>query len=443
VRGGAAALGLLLLGACGGGSGGPAPWPPPPEAVLPPDWLQPFLDRALEEGRQHGLPGPEARELQETADLLDAAAVGGRIGRAARADLREQPPLRLAAALLALLEDRETPVALRRQALALLAEDGPAAAVPRLVLRLKYEKDWTANVDLVRALWRHGNGAGLEALVNILQSTDPAFEEARLRAAGALAELPGLPPEATGFEERWRHLLDLRERWLGERRLLPDARERWPATEGGEDPDYRQELWRILARLRSQPLRPVDDARYVLSRVSLSVLPLLLQAARDPDLYVREHALQVLSWLGPAAGHGLRRQGRDWEAFVRAALGDARARPRVLEAAGAPGLAEAAPWILPWLVHGDAEERTAAADALLRCADPDPGLLEVLRRVHAGEAGPLSPEAAWSLILLRLEIDPGWRPPEGLAESERRRRERWRAERSLRPAPAGEAGDGP
>ena len=349
----------------------------------------------------------------------------------ARRDLAGRDDRRLAAATLAVLEEHGTPVALRRSAYALLATRPVPAALPRLTLRLKYEKDYPANVDLARALLRLGSGAGLEALRGILLAADDAAPDAaaaRAAAARALTELPprgGWEPGAD-FATDWQRLLEVREHWLAERELPGAA----PAADVA--PGAVAETWRTVARLASGPLRPVDDARFVLARLPADlVLPVLLEAAHERDLYVREHVLQVLSWLGPTVGRWATRRGRDVVAELVPLLGEPSSRARTLEALGACGLPEAAPELLRWLRDGGRDEATAAADALLRCADRA-AAEEALR--SAAERS-LTPAARWSLALLAADVGPTEEepsPPPDLDPAEVRRREEWRAERALR-----------
>ncbi len=362
--------------------------------------------------------------------LLEASAAGGEIGKRTSRDLHEAAPEELAAAFLPLVEDRKTEVGLRRLAYAWLREAGPPAVVPRLILRLKYEKDWPSNVTVALALLQRGNGAGLEALQNILASEkdDPVVQQARSAAAQALLSLPpreGWTPGAD-FKADWNRLLEVETLWLRERRLSPEGPE--PVL----DRDTQAEVWRFLAHFDSQPLRPVDDARYVLSRMGGRVVPELIAALADKSAYVREHALQTLTWMGPAAGAWARRTGFDVLGPLTLASNAPLTRGRALEAMGALGLSDAANVILPWLSHGNREEVTAAADGLLRCGGKD-----CLKQVRKTLSKPenLSDEARYSLSLLLSILNPKAPPaqaPATLSVSEKERRDRWARERRLR-----------
>ena len=416
---------LLLAGACShagtdlSASQGAA-------ARLPADWLRPVASERLAELADSGLPESSQDELREIADLVDAAAAGGRVGRLATRDLEEREPAALCSALLGLVEGREITLQQRRACYGWLEARGIPAIVPRLVLRLKYEKDWQANATLARALLTQGNGAGLEALRNILARED-SEPDARRAAAGALMLVPGHRP-GNSFQEDWQNLLALRELWHRERLLVPGS----DASLG--DRDLETECWRMIDRMRSQPLRPVDDARFVLTRMSCAVVPLLLEAGHDSDRYLREHAYQTVAWIGYPAGRWLRRHGIDPLPQLATALADPEARLRVLEAVGALGLAGGAELALPWLGAGNADERVAAADALLRCAEA--GALPGVREALQDKALPA--EARLSLELLLVRLDPEAVLPisedfEEILGAERDRRERWLAERADRP----------
>ncbi len=414
------AVWLLVLGGCARGGHGtasssrPLPPPPPHRAVI---------DEHLSAAKGHGLPNCSAEEAAEVGELLDATQVGGHLGAMARRDLASREDPELCAALLTLLETHGTPTSRREQAYALLRKRALPAAVPRLILRLKYEKDWSANATLAATLLRFGNGAGLIALHNVL-ATESAPAAARSAAAAVLPELPGASTDM-GFPALWQQLLSVEGTW-NRNHLLPG----WKAEQGG--PELEAEVWRMIARLRSQPLRPVDDARYVLSRMRCGVVvPALLEAGFDTDPYAREHAFQTLGWIGYPVGRWARRSGFPYLERLRPALGDPVIRLRVLEALAAAGNDEAALLALPWLERGNRDETTEAANTLLRCASS--ALFPVARRVLA--AATLSPEARWSLLLLLHdgESGPSPTPPPGLADGERIRRLAWARARARRP----------
>lgn len=417
-------LSLLLL-TCGKAETGPDSDAPALTAVV---------EQALEEHAGRGLPVLEDAAVEEVLELLEMAAQEGRSGHRSRQRLLEREPLTLASALLDIVEDRESLLEEKRQAYAWLAAVGPSAMLPRLTLRLKYEKDFRSNVDIALALLRHGCGAGLLALETILMSPadDPALEETRFAASQALRTLPpkeGWEP-GQDFQQDWARLKEVQAHWFTWHQL--------PGPSMPMDAGCAAETWRTLAKLQSQRLRPVDDARFVLSRLPAWVFPLILQTGLDADPYVREHALQTLAWIGYPLGRWAQAESFDASAYFADVLAIADTRPRALEALGAFGLPDLASLAVPWLTQGDLDTRTAAADALLRCADRS--LLLDPATPTWSESVP-SPEGHYSLQLLAVPQDSPDaelpQPPEGLDASEAQRRRRWWQERGGRPGQRG------
>jgi hypothetical protein len=190
----------------------------------------------------------------------------------------------------------------------------------------------------------------------------------------------------------------------------------------------------MATRLASQPLRPVDDARFVLTRQRGAVIPLLIDLAHDQDRYVREHALQTLSWMGPPVHAWSSARGFDYVAQASEFLGEASMRARALEALGAGRMPSAMPHLIHWLEQGRREEAAAAADALLRCADASV-LPQLQSWLVAGPPRGMPAEGAYSLYTLWFTLEPELESEyplevfEGLPEGERKRRERWASER--------------
>ncbi len=412
---------LLLVAACAHPASPAKPSAPAPAPLT--EVLEPALARTAAEA----LPAAAPERVSELADLLDLASAGGRLGERAQRSLQEEDPVELSGAILALLEAPTGTPEARRAAYAWLRERAAPGAMPRLTLRLKYEKDWVANVDLALALLRLGSGAGLDTLTAILREEsrqEPMFLEARAHAAAALLLLPprsGWTPGAD-FAADWARLQEVEGEWLRTRApLAPVA----PAAAAA----IQAEVWRVLGALRSQPLRPVDDARFVLVRLpaELAYAP-LLAVTRERNLYARDHALETISWIGPPFGAWSTRAAAGAVEALAPGLGEITTRPRVLEALGATGLPAAAPLLLPWL-DGNAEESTAAADGLLRCADASQRA-----PIAAALARPAArtPEAAYSLALLLHALDPTTpaAAATGLDAAETARRDAYLAARS-------------
>ncbi len=156
--------------------------------------------------------------------------------------------------------------------------------VPRLLLRLKYEKNYETVVWIADTLARCHNYSGLGVLFTILNSaSDPADQEqARARLQAILAELD--------FE-------DAGEAWQAW--LTNDPEERLP--EPLDSPRLRLEIWRWVQRLGEFQLRGVDDGRYLFESMGPHAARILGQALSDEDVYVRVHAAQSLQRIGPRA----------------------------------------------------------------------------------------------------------------------------------------------
>jgi HEAT repeat protein len=396
----------------------------------------PAIASLVFQSQADGLPVLTQARIAEVADFLDATRSSGRLAQSAGQRLAQMPAAERASAYLSMVEDRETPVELRQMAYADLRDHAPDEILPRLCLRLKYEKDSWSAIAIAHALLLRGNGAGLDALIAILGANpETATAEAnRSYAADLIRILPVQSDWVPGqsFEGDWQRLLTARSSWNNHRLLASDE-----APQPEFSPAMQAELWRMIARFNSQPLRPVDDARFVLTRQRGAVVPMLLQAARDPDRYVREHALQTLSWIGNAVGHWSLTHDFDYIAELRPILNDPLSRTRGLEALGAAGLSAAATVLWPWLLQGSMEERSAAADALLRCAGPEQ--LPVLQDFLQNPSAQLGPEANYSLYSLLFALDstlPTNYPAaslQALAETEKHRRNRWLSERAARP----------
>lgn len=415
---------VAALGSCG-------KTPEPPGSASQEQAWRPIVSEQLTDYAEDGLPQVSQDDIDDFLESMELAEAGGQRSKRFRTRLEQAEALHLSAALLAIVEDRTTDAVDKTRAYVWLHARGHEAMVPRLTLRLKYEKDWIANVDIALALLKHGSGAGLQALHNILATEVTAdqatLEYARFRTMAALALLPANKQwqAGSGFDADWQRLLEVQRAWTRNRQL-PDTPAIVPSRA------LHAELWRMMARLRSQPLRPVDDARFVFVRMPSWVFAPLSSTVLDENRYVREHALQTLAWIGYPVGRWALQSGIDLSARYKAAISSAGVRPRVMEAMGASGLASMQTELVHWLKTGNLEELTAAADALLRCAS-EATFAEL--SAHLASDAMLSPEARYSLQLLFTEIDAmtDLALPAGLDSSEAKRRQQWRVQRTERP----------
>ncbi len=212
--------------------------------------------------------------------------------RIAAAELLAAVPTRLAAeALLRQLETATEPW-LRAQCAWRLGQTDADWIVPRVILRLKYEKDWDTVIWMADTLARFGNYAGSLGLLSAVTSAptealrSSAFE--RLRAHGVALEL--FSAEATESPDVRR----VSQRWNSAAAVEISPPPRSDA--------YQRELWRFVEGLSDFQLRGVDDGRFVLSRLDAFDALSLAEALHDRDAYIRVHVAQSLERMGPRAG---------------------------------------------------------------------------------------------------------------------------------------------
>lgn len=247
-------------------------------------------------------------------------------------------------ALVTAIEKAEEPW-LRAQCGYWLGQTGRDVVLPRLALRLKYEKDYATAFWMADALAHFGHLAGVEAMLTVWRGTED--ETLRAQSAARLGELAAERGCADAGE--------LLQRWqAGE--LAP------PATPFVPSAELRAEAWRWIASLGAWNLRNVDDARFVLVRLEEWIVPLLVEALGDVDVYVRLHTLQVLERRGTRARGAV-------EAVVRA-LDEARLAPAAAQTLGALGVPSSASALERALTSSDPELAVAAASALGRLGNP-------------------------------------------------------------------------
>ena len=201
--------------------------------------------------------------------------------------------------------------------------------VPRLILRLKYEKDHDAVIWIARSLARFGNYHGLGALVTVaFQSPDE-----NLRAS-ALARIEGIMSEVNppaDEEPVFADVYALNAAWLAgdPDGLLPTR----PRSQR-----FAREVWRRLERLREFQLRGVDDSRWICANLGTRAAPILAEALHDSDSYTRVHVAQCLERMGRRAAGAVPEllAGLDEPilapnaAAALGAIGDPRAEPALL-----------------------------------------------------------------------------------------------------------------
>lgn len=308
--------------------------------------------------------GPLLEHLETAAGSAEAAPLPPDAERAAVLEMlaRIDTP-RSVLALLGVLEAGAPPW-VRTHAAWRLSSTSHDFAVPRLLLRLKYETDHDCVIWIASALAHFHNYSGLGVLGTVARTS--TSEELRASALARTAEIAA----GAGFadaEQLW-------QAWRGgdpERRLpawTPSAR-------------YRLEVWRLVASLGDYQLRGVDDARYVLEALDAHAAEILAQALHDASVYVRVHAAQSLQRMGPRAAVA----GPE----LVAGLADRELAPHAASALGASAYAPGEGELLRRLApETDPELFLAAARALGGFPGGAPQAEQALGALYADAAQP-------------------------------------------------------
>jgi hypothetical protein len=139
-------------------------------------------------------------------------------------------------------------------------------------------------------------------------------------------------------------------------------------------------------------LRPIDEARWVLTRCGSLPVPLLVRTLAASEPYLRTMTLQVLAELGPAA--------KGTAPAVLPLLADPLTNSYAVRALGEIGATEALPHLRPLLAHADFELRAATAQALGLLRDAQSAGALRARLADAGEAPDVRVGAAFAICCL-------------------------------------------
>ncbi len=277
----------------------------------------------------------------------------------------------------------------RSRAAWLMGRTGKSILQFALLLRLKDETDGDAALWMAEALHRLGNDAGLPWL-------DAAMDrEATAQRAGAMAiELLQADGAELSAEPTWAELQGLlRQRIAAWNRTGKGCR-----TDAVAPPDERRTA-AICARhlsagegMQLTQLRPIDEAKFVLTRSGSLGVPSLRTALSAQEPYIRSIVLQILAQLGRAAHAACS------EALPL--LGDPLTEAYAMRALGELGCEEAAPFLIARLSSADTELRASAAGALglLGRQDQAPRLMALMQ--DQNEAMDVRVQAAFGLQLL-------------------------------------------
>ncbi|MCR9243664.1 MAG: HEAT repeat domain-containing protein [bacterium] len=338
----AAATAVVVLGGCASEAVEKPRGPQFPAPELQP--FVPVIDELIA-----GMPEPDEkanRELDEYKEIaLGITAADARLKARAERALLEHPFAWCALEPALAHED----VGVRRRAAWLAGQSGQSELQLPLLHRLKYEKDAEAVVWVADALQRLGNDTGAQWLDAAMTS------EATANVAGQRAIAIC---QQRGIE------LDDNPTYDQLRGAMQAITKTWRQTGVGAAPDFEApagpqldaRIARRLATTQFTQLRPIDDARYVLTRAGKVGLPLLARALTASEHYLRTTALQILAELGTCANE----VGPD----VMKLLGDPFTAPLAVRTLGEIGEIAAIPHLRPMLDAIDSESRSEAAKAL-------------------------------------------------------------------------------
>ncbi|MCB9888849.1 MAG: HEAT repeat domain-containing protein [Planctomycetes bacterium] len=355
--------------------------PQPASAPKPPAYTPRLAEfRKLMEAEPKPLEGPRLGELR---DLMETAFTSQdqRLRKMAKSSLLE------AAECDAVLEMGLTHerAEVRSNAAFELGNRKCRRAVPLLLRRMKDETSAAEpRFYLADALCRLDN---LAALPELLEAMEGALAQ---RAAGTAITLldrcgrsPGSAPTYAALRAGLRLLY---REWcvLG----------RVPVVEPVPlDAVARARLGRCFVDMVGKELRPVDEARYVLSRMGAPAVSLLERVLDAEELYLRQHGLEILRRMGL--------QSSSVASKVRPLLGDPQLRGEAAATLGEIGAIDAVPDLLGLLEDPDIEVQCAAAGAFgpLAAHGAVPQLEALLSRQETPMD--LRVRAAFSLAMLR------------------------------------------
>ena len=374
---------LMLLAACG-----EAAPERPAGPQLPPPELRPFLQVLKQMSAAMPLPDEAAQsELRQLADIaLGLEPADQRLKTRAERSLLDHPDawFVLEPAL------QHDDIAVRRRAAWLSGRSDQTVLLLPLLLRLKYESDPESVVWVADALQRLGNDTGLGWLDAAMTA------EATAQTAGQLAiEICNERGVELGDSPTYAEL----------RQALAAMTEAWQQTgQGGrpgvEPPRGAQLDARVrkhLAPPENKLMRPIDDARFVLTRAGVVGLPLLERTLAASEAYLRTMALQILVELGPCA--------RSTGPAVLTLLADPMTALYAVRTLGEVGEERALPHLRPLLASFDTELRSAATQALGLLGDEQSRAALKAQMQDPDEALDVRVGAAFALLCLGDDAD--------------------------------------
>lgn len=383
---------LLALSACGRQPAVPDDQEkrPPQLAPLPPLELVELLPR-MSAVAAEGPTVPDEARMKQLAELIDLAwlpdATDARTRSMVQRSIGDEAEIDWA--LEAGLAHADATV--RSQCAYQLGERGHVASIPILLVRIRQdEKDGVVVSWMIDALAKLGCLGALDRLGPLLADAT-SMQAAGTAGLSVLKQVGRELAEGATYVDIAAAIAALHGEWQRSG-TVPDAESEPEPTRETLDPLYRQRLARHAFELGERNLRPVDNARFVFSRIGRTSLLFLGDILRAKENYVRRYGLEIADQLGvPAAPLG---------EPVLALLGDSFTHTLAARVLGSIGVQRALPYLLERLTDADPELRVGAADGLGLLGDPS--AFDALRaRLHApDETIDVKVHAAWALALL-------------------------------------------
>ena len=275
--------------------------------------------------------------------------------------------------------------AVRQRAAWLCGISGQTILQVPLLLRLKYELDPVTLIWVADALGKLGNDSGLMWLAAAFSREETANQAGQM-AIAALTERNVEVPEDPSWADLGKLLQAQTRNW---QKTGKSAR----AVDSAPDPELlTAKLAKHLQTPEGTQLRPVADARFVLTRLWVIGVPMLKRVLQAEEHYLRTMPLQVLADLGSAAS--------DATDAIVPLLGDVLTASYAVRALGEIGATSTLVHLRPLLTDRDTEMRAAASQALGLLGDTESKALLEARLQDQQEAIDVRVGAAFGLLCL-------------------------------------------
>ena len=379
----------LTVAACdrnatGGAQASPALPPLPPLALR--EVLAPM--RAL---AANAPAAPDARRAVLLAELVDLAwrpdAADARTQARSQRSLLEEDGVDFA--LEAGLA-HESP-AVRSQCAFQLGERGRVAAIPILLVRVRQdERDPEVLAWMIDALCKLGCLGALDRLPPLF-AAEPGATRAGALAIEIQKRVGRDPGEAPDWATLGGGITALHDEWRAQGRL-PGATDAGAPAIDTVEPLLRARLAQCAVDLADANLRPVDNARFVFSRIGRTGLAWVAELLHADNEYVRRYGVEIATALGRSAAP----IAND----LAALLADPFTATLATRAFGDSGHPAALPHLLARLRHADPDMRVAAAIGLAACGDAVAFAALRARLDDQAESTDVKVHAAWALAVL-------------------------------------------